>query len=175
MADKLVVIINGAGGVGKDTMIDYVAGKIGAVNHSTITTVKEIAKIIGWNGKKDIPGRLFLHRTKMMLSEWFDFPYKEMLSAIESFMESGEVPVMFCQVREEPEIRRLCKELDAKGIPHTTVLVTRESVGNSFYGNPADDGVGKTFDYNYWLENDGSIEESGEWLLNRLNYELSVH
>ena len=111
----------------------------------------------------------------MMLSEWFDFPYKEMLSAIESFMESGEVPVMFCQVREEPEIRRLCKELDKKGIPHTTVLVTRESVGNSFYGNPADDGVGKAFDYNYWLENDGSIEESGEWLLDRLKYELSVH
>ena len=63
MADKLVVIINGAGGVGKDTMIDCVAGKIGAVNHSTITTVKQIASLIGWNGKKDIPGRLFLHRT----------------------------------------------------------------------------------------------------------------
>ena len=53
--------------------------------------------------------------------------------------------------------------------------MTRESVGNSFYGNPADDGAGKAFDYNYWLENDGSVEESGEWLLDRLKFELSVH
>ena len=174
MGTKLVVIINGAGGVGKDAMIDYVSGKIPTVKHSTITTAKKIATLIGWNGKKDIPGRLFLHRTKMMLAEWFDFPFTEMVSAIDAFMESDK-SVMFCQIREEPEIRRLCKALREKGIPHITVIVTRESVGNSFYGNPADDNVGRAFDYNYWLENDGTIEESGEWLLEKIEYELSAH
>ena len=169
---KLVVIVNGSGGSGKDTLIDYVSDRLpnGAVKYSTIDTVRSVASLIGWNGKKDEEGRLFLHRAKMMLAEWFDFSFKEMVDAIHAFLTT-EHDVIFCQAREEEEIKRLCKYLDDKGIAHMTVLVTRACLSGTHYGNPADDNVGKDLEYNYWVENDDTKEDSGEFLLQAVNFE----
>ena len=52
MMKKSVVIINGKGGVGKDTLCEVVAKKYSVRNVSSITPIKEIAKIGGWQGEK---------------------------------------------------------------------------------------------------------------------------
>ena len=58
---KQVFIINGSGGVGKDSFIEVVAktDKCAIGNYSSVSKVKEIAKIIGWDGSKSERDRKF--------------------------------------------------------------------------------------------------------------------
>ena len=59
--NKQVFIINGSGGCGKDTFVEIVksqAKRISVRNYSSVTKVKEIAKIIGWDGTKSERDRL---------------------------------------------------------------------------------------------------------------------
>ena len=46
---KRIVIINGKGGVGKDTLCDVIAKKYIVKNVSSITPIKEIAASAGYN------------------------------------------------------------------------------------------------------------------------------
>ena len=50
---KLAIVINGAGGVGKDTLCNLAAKHLKVRNISTITPIKEIAAMAGWDGSKD--------------------------------------------------------------------------------------------------------------------------
>jgi hypothetical protein len=49
---KQVFIINGSGGCGKDTFISFVSDIACVTNFSSVDKVKEIARIIGWDGEK---------------------------------------------------------------------------------------------------------------------------
>lgn len=49
---KQIIIINGTGGSGKDTFVDFCSKYGNVMNFSSIDKVKEIASLIGWNGKK---------------------------------------------------------------------------------------------------------------------------
>lgn len=59
--DKHIFIINGSGGVGKDTFVELVSTELNdrlkkfhtVLNFSSVDKVKEIAKEIGWDGKKN--------------------------------------------------------------------------------------------------------------------------
>ena len=51
--EKCVVIINGKGGVGKDTLCDIVSKKYCVSNVSSITPIKQIAQMGGWKGGKE--------------------------------------------------------------------------------------------------------------------------
>ena len=46
---KAVIVINGAGGVGKDTLCDLAAKHFNVYNVSSITPIKEIASLCGWD------------------------------------------------------------------------------------------------------------------------------
>ena len=48
---KKIFIINGSGGVGKDTFVELVSQFFPIVNFSSVHKVKEIAIKIGWDGK----------------------------------------------------------------------------------------------------------------------------
>lgn len=57
--NKHIFIINGSGGVGKDTFVEMVQVELNnilkkfhtVINFSSVDKVKEIAKEIGWDGK----------------------------------------------------------------------------------------------------------------------------
>ena len=52
--EKRIIIINGSGGVGKDTFVEYCSEFTNVKNISSVDKVKEAAKIlVGWNGEKD--------------------------------------------------------------------------------------------------------------------------
>ena len=53
MANKVTIVINGAGGVGKDTLCDLAAKHFRVRNISTITPIKELAAMAEWDGRKD--------------------------------------------------------------------------------------------------------------------------
>ena len=51
--NKVAIVINGAGGVGKDTLCELAAKHFKVMNISSITPIKEIAALCGWDGRKD--------------------------------------------------------------------------------------------------------------------------
>ena len=50
---KVAIVINGPGGVGKDTLCELAARHFKVRNVSSITPIKEIAAMCGWHGEKD--------------------------------------------------------------------------------------------------------------------------
>ena len=66
--NKQVFIINGSGGVGKDTFVELVSKvfNLSVMNFSSVDKVKEIARIIGWTGGKTEKDRKFLSDLKLL-------------------------------------------------------------------------------------------------------------
>jgi len=54
---KKVLIINGMGGAGKDTFVNFLKEFIPTLHISIVDNVKQLAKSLGWNEKKDERGR----------------------------------------------------------------------------------------------------------------------
>lgn len=67
---KIVIIINGNGGVGKDTLCDFAAEKYKVTNVSAITPIREIAFQHGWKGEKTPKSRKFLADLKRIFVEY---------------------------------------------------------------------------------------------------------
>ena len=93
MKRKLVVVINGKGGVGKDTFCDFVSEKYRTLNISTITPVKEIARRYGWSGEKDKKSRKFLADLKRIFIEYNDLPNSYAFQEYKKFLE-GDKEIM---------------------------------------------------------------------------------
>lgn len=158
--DKHIFIINGSGGVGKDTFVELVSTELNdilkkfhtVVNFSSVDKVKEIAKEIGWDGKKSEKDRKFLSDLKILTSDYCDMPFQSMRSKVAEFMNDEESILLFLHIREPEEITRAVKEFGAN-----TILVIRNTVKH-ITSNMADENV---FNYNYEfiIDNSGTKEE----------------
>ena len=152
----MVVIINGKGGVGKDTLCEIAAKCFRTENVSSITPVKEIAKKCGWNGEKDAKSRKFLSELKQILIEYNDLPTKYLLSMYRKFQE-GDSEIMFAHIREPEEIEKFKSQV-APECMCWTILVQRDAARES-WGNNSDDQV-EDYDYDFVFSNNGTIEEA---------------
>ncbi|MFQ9126559.1 MAG: hypothetical protein ACLR4Z_06900 [Butyricicoccaceae bacterium] len=65
--DKLVVIINGSGGVGKDTVCEAAAVFWKTRSISSITPILQVARAAGWDGVKTPASRRFSFRAQAEL------------------------------------------------------------------------------------------------------------
>lgn len=158
--DKQIFIINGSGGVGKDTFVELVSTELNdilkkfhtVINFSSVDKIKEIAREIGWNGKKSEKDRKFLSDLKILTSEYCDMPFKSMKNKVAEFINDEESIFLFLHIREPEEIDRAVNEFGAK-----TILVVRDAVKH-IVSNMADENV---FNYNYdfVIENNGTKEE----------------
>lgn len=143
---KLIVIINGKGGAGKDTCIDEISKYYKTMNVSSITPVKEAAKMLGWKGDKELKSRKFLSDLKLLSTRYNDFPMAYVLSKISEF-KSSDNWLMFIHMREPEEINKLMDKIGSDdGINVVTLLVDRPVLNDHKYGNPADDNV---YEYGY--------------------------
>ena len=97
--EKRVVIINGKGGVGKDTLCNIIGKKYAVKNISSITPIKEIAKIGGWKGGKENKDRKFLADLKKLFIDYNDLPFLYLKKEMESFL-LNEYDVLFIQDRK---------------------------------------------------------------------------
>ncbi len=149
---KQVFIINGSGGVGKDTLIELIAEYSGfsIMNFSSVDKVKEVARMIGWDGGKTEKDRKFLSDLKLLCSEYNDMPFKSMDSTVNVFHNSDAL-MLFLHIREPEEIERAKNEFGAM-----TVLVKRDAVKH-ITSNMAD---GRVFNYAYdiIIDNDRDID-----------------
>lgn len=158
--NKQIFVINGFGGVGKDTFVELVSLELNdrlkrfhtVVNFSSVDKVKEIAREIGWDGRKTEKDRKFLSDLKSLTKNYCDMPFKSIKNKIEDFTKSDKGNVLFLHIREPEEIKRVVDEFGAKSI-----LIVRNSITH-IVSNTSDKNV---FDYNYdfVIENNGTIEE----------------
>lgn len=156
MTLKSVIVINGSGGVGKDTLCEIAAEHYKIFNVSSITPIKEIAKACGWNGEKTDSARFFLSELKRIVTEYNDYPLKWLREKYREFL-AGEDEVMFVHIREPHEIEKFKKKV----CPATLTLLVRGGERMSTrgaYGNSSDDLV-EDYEYDYYYVNDKPLAE----------------
>lgn len=183
MTMKQVFIINGSGGVGKDTFIEMIPTfelfdkdfdknedcsmwirNLEIRSYSSVDKVKEIARAIGWDGEKTERNRKFLSDLKLLTTEYNDMPLNDMKKYAKDFMsykgsfDNDINRILFLHIREPEEIARAVnefKEYNAK-----TILVKRDCVKH-ITSNMADENV-FNYDYDIVIDNSGTAEELAE-------------
>ena len=153
---KLAIVINGAGGVGKDTLCALAAKHLKVRNISTITPIKEIAALAGWDGSKDDRSRKFLADLKQLSVNYNDFPTKWALSVYREFLTTDE-DILFVHIREPEEIKKFVRATD--GAAKALLIRGGDRMKKSHYGNYADDSV-ENYEYDYYFVNDKTLAEA---------------
>ena len=157
---KLVVVINGAGGVGKDTLCGFAAEEYRVRNISSVDPIKELARMAGWEGEKTDRARKMLSDLKRLFTEYNDLPLKYIREQYEQFLNSDE-QVMFVHIREPEEIVRFVKTAPEH---IKTLLITNSSRETAVYGNVSDDNVA-LYQYDGTYDNQYSLEETKDIFL----------
>ena len=154
--NKKIIVINGSGGVGKDTFVEF-CGEFANVKHiSSVDNVKEAAQILGnWNGEKDDKSRKLLVDLKQLSIDYNDYPMLYIKQEAEKFRENEEQKMMFVHIREISEIKKVKDLLNAK-----TLLITSTRVPK-ITTNQSDANV-EQYEYDYYISNDGTLEELKE-------------
>ena len=153
---KLVMVINGAGGVGKDTLCDLSAKHFKVRNISSVDPIKEIATFCGWTGVKDDKARKFLHDLKTLTAEYNDFPTNWALNVFREFMTNDE-EILYVHIREPWEIEKFVKATN--GEAKTLLVRGGARTRTDAYGNAADDSV-EQYEYDYYFLNDKTLEDA---------------
>lgn len=168
---KRVVIINGSGGVGKDTAVKYITDMVYSINskllvdnYSSVDKVKAIAQIIGWDGTKTERNRKFLSDLKILTTEYNDMPFNAMKKRFEEFQNTDNECLLFLHIREPEEIDRAKREFNA-----VTLLIKRDSIPQ-ITSNIADGNV-FNYDYDVVIDNNGS-ECEFKYVCYDLGYDL---
>jgi|GEM_PF-280041 len=151
---KIVIIINGNGGVGKDTLCDLAGQSFKVKSISAITPIKNIALEHGWKGEKDARARKFLSDLKRTFIDYNDLPYNYLMGEYKRFLEEEE-EILFVHIREGEEIDKFKKDVK---IPCITLLIRRKAIQMN-WGNESDDDVEK-YRYNYCYNNDKSLSDA---------------
>lgn len=151
---KAVIVINGAGGVGKDTLCDLASAHFNVYNVSSITPIKEIASQCGWNGAKDDRSRKFLSDLKLLCVAYNDYPTAWALERYKEFLESDS-DIMFLHVREPMEIDKFVRATENRA--KTLLIRGGARTRKDNYGNQSDDGV-ENYSYDYYYVNEKTLD-----------------
>ncbi len=157
---KQIVIINGTGGSGKDTFVEFCSKYGKVMNFSSIDKVKEIAKLIGWDGKKEEKDRKFLSDLKRLTTDYNDMAFNSIIDAVNRFEDSDD-EILFIHIREPEEVQRAADTFNAK-----TLLVKRVGLAN-IETNYSDANV-DNYSYDYIIENT-TLEELDNKALDFVN------
>lgn len=156
---KIIIVINGRGGVGKDTLCNLASEQFKVVNKSSVDPVKRIATSVGWHGKKDLRSRKFLADMKKLLSDYNDYPNHYLWNEVDTFLKKKRQQVFFAHIREPKEIEHFRAHF-SKG-ECVTLLIRRKDMQDKHYGNASDDDV-ENYNYDYIFDNDALLDETKE-------------
>lgn len=158
-----VVLINGSGGSGKDTVVElvtsYLRDKYDVKNTSTIDEVKNIARMMGWDYNKDEKGRQFLADLKDAWTRYNNGANMKIYNDILEWEEFETIMpkeiIMFIHVREPESIKWFIENLSPHNIPVCSLIVKRAGIEEFF--NNADKNV-ENFEYDITLINDSDLK-----------------
>ena len=153
-----IIVINGQGGVGKDTFVGYCGYEDeGVYSFSMVDGIKRTAESLGWVGGKELKDRKFLSDLKDLAAEYNDFPFKDTLNNIRRaamnykwYHDCSNELICFVHARELEDIDRWIYDYGARA------LIIRRSEVEGNYGNHADDNVFEA-DYNYTIWNNDNL------------------
>lgn len=137
---KTVIIINGKGGVGKDTLCDFISKHYPTRKISSITPILTIAKAGGWDGEKDDKSRKLLSDLKYLFTHYNDLSLTYLKSQTEEFLLTSD-ETLFIHMREPEEIAKYINYATEKQLNCKTLLIRRDDIEQKVYGNDADDMV----------------------------------
>ena len=165
---KKPVIINGFGGVGKDTFVSIVAGKtrtntsfnIITESYSSVDIIKQVAKTFGWDGvSKTEKDRRFLYDLKKLVTDYNDGCLKYMKECYEKRRLCITLPnnehisyLIFFHIREPKEIDKAKEALDA-----ICIYVKNDNVPRNEH-NLEDKDI-ENYPYDYIVNNSGTLED----------------
>lgn len=157
---KLVIVINGKGGTGKDTLCNFVSQNYKTMNVSSIDPIKDMAKIIGWDEAKDKKSRKLLSDLKRIATEYNDYPTQYILKKYVEFLDS-DYEILFVHIREPEQIHLFCKKIGYKAL----TLLIRRKMEVEIFGNSSDDDVEK-YHYDYIYNNDKPLFQAENDFMN---------
>ena len=149
---KEIIIINGSGGVGKDTFVNFCSKYVLTLNYSSVDEIKHVAQELGWQGGKEEKDRKFLSDLKLLSTDYNNFPFKCICNKIEAFKQ-GREDLLFIHIRDIPEIKAVIKKY-----PNVKTLLVKNSRVPSIHSNIADANV-FNYNYDYVIDNCGTLEE----------------
>jgi dephospho-CoA kinase len=137
-----MVVINGSGGCGKDTFVNFCREnkEYAILNRSTVDPIKEAATILGWNGDKTDESRKFLSDLKDLATKYSDCSFSYIAEEFNTYKYVSKA-IMFVHCREPEEIQRFVEVFGAK-----TVLIDSSARKPIILTNHAD---AKVYDYHY--------------------------
>ncbi|MCM1222628.1 MAG: hypothetical protein NC548_50015 [Lachnospiraceae bacterium] len=155
---KVIIVVNGKGGVGKDTICDIVNHFFRSKHISAITPIKEIATHCGWDGEKTPKSRKFLSDLKSIVMDYNQYPTKYLVQQVCEFMVDDKTDILFVDIRESGQINLFANDVKyATGMDVKTLLVKSNRTEDVKYGNTSDDDVDQ-YPYDYTFHNDGDLD-----------------
>ena len=173
---KTIIVINGKGGVGKDTLCRIAGEYFRTQNVSAIDPIKEMArKHLHWDNDKSDKGRKLLSDLKAISIQYDDTPNSYLVSKAYDFMEPDDnSQILFVHIREPEEIDKFIHSISLRATcPVKTVLVRSDKLGKEHYGNASDDNV-ENYEYDYCFNNNGTLEEAEQAFIKFLLKEVGV-
>ena len=166
---KKIMITNGSGGCGKDTLAEIMSKYVDVVKYSSIDFFKELGTLGRMLPQKNEAERMLLYKLKKAFVEYNELPTILCGEQIELFLQNNKDGLFIVDVREPEEIQKL-KELYPQII---VVLIINNNVPIITY-NSSDANV---FDcvYDYVIDNSytlGTLEESAVTLLKELEFDI---
>ena len=166
---KKIIITNGSGGCGKDTLAELMNKYVDIIKYSSIDFFKTIGSLGRMRSQKDESERILVCNLKKAFIEYNELPTILCGEKIDKFLQADGDGILIIDVREPEEIQKL-KDLYPQII---TVLVINKNVPVITY-NSSDANV---FDwiYDYVIDNSytlGVLEESAITLLRELNFNI---
>jgi len=155
---KKIILINGSGGVGKDTFVECCEHYVHVKNVSSVDIIKEVAKKLGWNGiEKSGKTRKFLSDLKLLSTEYSNHPFEYMSGEVAKFMQyryatDNAIKGIICLHIREPEELKKMKD----SYPDCIALLVTNPRIEQITSNMADANV-QSFKYDYTVVNDGTI------------------
>jgi len=169
---RKVIILNGMSCCGKDTFVDMVREYFYSLNkdviidhYSTVIWTKNVAKMLGWDGKKTTKSRDFLHGLKTLCDNFNDMSFRDTENHLVQLDNMCSNYICFIDIREPENIAKFCKALNA-----ISVYIDRD---NEADGGSGDDGI-KDYVYDVVIDNNGTLDhlkEAAEVFCNYLQAE----
>lgn len=163
---KQVLIINGYPKSGKTEFENIIAKNINSIIYSSITPVKEYAmKYFGWDGderNKTEEWRRFFCELKQMIVEEFDCIYIKIAEKVRELYFNPYCEILMIDSREVEEIERFKNCFQA-----ITVFVNSDKC-EKITSNDSDANV-ENYVYDYYIDNNGTLEELEEKALEFIN------
>ena len=159
--EKITIAINGVGGCGKDTIVNFTRQICKVQNTSSITPILDVAKFCGWDGVKTDKSRKFLADLKQLLTDYNEMPLNYLLEEQQKFI-NGDDDVMFVHIREPHEIEKFKNYSKTK--TYALLITPRDELVGKVYGNTSDDNV-SNYNYDFTFANNKPLDIiEQEWI-----------